>query len=531
MSAPVPHGRLIVLLGDQLGPASPALRDADPRHDRVFMAEVDEETRYAWHHKQKLVFVLSAMRHFAAELRAAGFSVDYVRLDDPDNTGRLHREVLRAADRLRPARIVVCEPGEWRLARRLRRLASRSPVPVQIVPDDRFFCSREAFARWAAGRRRWRMEDFYRHLRQRTGLLMDGEEPAGGRWNFDAENRKALPAGVSAPAPLRIAPDELTREVMALVHTRCPGHFGSLGAFGWAVDRAGALACLEHFVRECLPSFGDYQDAMRIGEPTLFHGLISPYLNVGLLTPREVCERAEQAWRQGLAPLNAVEGFVRQILGWREYVRGIYWLTMPALRRANALGHTRPLPDWYWSGDTDLRCVREVVSQTREHAYAHHIQRLMITGNVALLLVVHPRAVHDWYLAVYIDAFEWVELPNTVGMSQFADGGRLGSKPYVAGGNYVRRMSDYCTQCRYDVRDGSSDDGCPLNALYWRFIDRHAAGLSSNPRMRLIVSGWRKRDSGDRRAVLARANRYLEALDAASARASRSSSGNAESAS
>lgn len=474
---------LRVILGDQLTRSVAALSDIDVDHDIVLMAEVADETRYVPHHKQKIALVLSAMRHFAASLRAEGVRVDYVRLDDADNSGSFSGELARAVARHQPDRVVATEPGEWRVWEMMREWSGLLDVPVEIREDDRFFCSRGRFARWAEGRKAFRMEFFYREMRRETGLLMDDGEPAGERWNFDAENRRSLPPGYVAPSRLRFAPDEITREVIELVERRFAAHFGELEAFGWPVTRADALKALDHFVRECLPGFGDVQDAMKSGEPFLQHALISPCLNLGLLTPQEACEAAEAAWRQGAAPLNAAEGFIRQILGWREYVRGIYWLKMPDYADSNALGAARPLPRFYWTAETAMNCVAQVVKETRRNAYAHHIQRLMVTGNFALLAGLAPAEVEEWYLSVYADAFEWVELPNTHGMALFADGGLLASKPYAASGAYIDRMSDYCSGCSYDPATKSGPGACPFNLLYWNFLMENRARLARNPRM------------------------------------------------
>jgi deoxyribodipyrimidine photolyase-related protein len=496
-------GVLRFILGDQLTREVAALDGLDPAQDVVLMAEVADETTYVPHHKQKIALILSAMRHFAAELRAEGIAVDYVRLDDPVNTGSFTGELLRAAARHGPERVVVTEPGEWRVLEMMRGWPSASGLPVEIREDRRFLCPRGRFARWAQGRRDLRMEFFYREMRRQTGLLMDGDEPVGGRWNFDAENRRRLPRGHVAPARLRFAPDAVTREVLALVEARFAAHFGDCEPFGWAVTRAGALEALRHFIRDGLPDFGDYQDAMKRGEPFLYHAVLSPYLNCGLLTAAEVCAAAEAAWHAGLAPLNAVEGFIRQILGWREYVRGIYWLKMPDYARSNALKAGRPLPWFYWSGETDMACIAAVVGDTRRHAYAHHIQRLMVTGNFALLAGIAPAEVEAWYLAVYADAYDWVELPNTHGMALFADGGLLASKPYAASGAYIDRMSDYCRGCRYDPAVKTGPGACPFNYLYWNFVMENRAALARNPRMAMP---YRSLDamSEDRRETIRR---------------------------
>ncbi len=431
---------LRIVLGDQLSVDLSALADLDPGRDIVLMMEVQEENTYVRHHKQKIVLVLSAMRHFADALRKSGVTVDYVRLDKPDNSGSLTTEVQRAVARHRPGRIVVTEPSEWRVQALVEGWASLTGAPIEVRADHRFFASRARFAAWARGRRSWRMEHFYREMRREHGILIEGEQPAGGEWNYDQANRKRLPARTVPPARLRFPPDATTLEVMVLVEHRFPDHFGGLEEFGWPVTRADAVLALDDFIAHGLPNFGDYQDAMKAGDSFLFHSLLAPALNIGLLSPREVCRAAEAAWRTGTAPLNAVEGFVRQILGWREYVRGVYWTLMPDYADRNALQATRKLPAFYWTGDTVMRCLREAIGSTARHAYSHHIQRLMVTGNFALLAGLAPREIERWYLAVYADAFEWVEMPNTLGMAIFADGGQMASKPYAASGAYIDRM-------------------------------------------------------------------------------------------
>jgi len=503
---------LAFLFGDQLSRDIPSLSGLDPARDVVLMAEVAEETTYVRHHKQKIVFILAAMRHFAEALRAEGFTVDYVRLDDPANSGSFTGELMRACARHVPDRIVVTEPGEWRVQTMVEGWAEMSGRPVEIREDDRFFCSEARFARWAAGRRSYRMEHFYREMRRETGLLMEDGAPAGGRWNFDEENRKPLPPRADVPDRERFAPDATTREVMALVARRFDDHFGEIEDFGWATDRAGARAAFDHFVKDCLPRFGDHQDAMRAGAPFLFHAVISPYLNVGLLSPREVCAAAVAEYAAGRAPLASVEGFVRQILGWREYVRGIYRLKMPDYAQTNALDARRPLPAFYWTGATAMRCIAETVADTRRFAYAHHIQRLMVTGNFALLAGVRPSEVEAWYLAVYADAFDWVELPNTHGMVAFADGGLLASKPYAASGSYIDRMSDYCGGCAYDPSVKVGPEACPFNLLYWRFLSVNRDRLGANPRLAMPYRTLDRMPPARRDRILAEAEAFLHGL-------------------
>ncbi|MEM7641209.1 MAG: cryptochrome/photolyase family protein [Pseudomonadota bacterium] len=502
--------RLILVLGDQLSDDLSALREGDKETDTVVMAEVQAETDHVPHHPKKIAFLFAAMRHHAAHLRDEGWQVRYTKLDDPENTNSIPGELLRAAETTGATEAIATEPGEFRLISALED----GPLPVHMFPDDRFLASHAEFEAWAEGRKELRMEWFYRDMRRKTGLLMDGDKPAGGKWNYDHDNRKPPKDGLDAPGPLRVEPDETTRDVLALIRDRFGNRYGSLDDFWFCTKREDALKSLTHFVKNGLPLYGDYQDAMVTGEPFLFHAILSPYLNAGLLGWREICEAAEQAWKDGDAPLNAVEGFIRQIIGWREYIRGIYFLEGPDYTSRNALNHTRDLPEFYWTGDTDMHCVRECVTATMQEAYAHHIERLMITGNFALLAGLHPHQVHEWYLVVYADAYEWVESPNVIGMSQFADGGVVGSKPYVSGGNYINKMSDYCKACAYSVSQKTGDGACPFNLLYWHFLDRHRDRFESNPRMAQMYRTWDRMEDDRRATVIAGGNAILAKLDA-----------------
>ncbi|MEM8741368.1 MAG: cryptochrome/photolyase family protein [Pseudomonadota bacterium] len=478
--------RLVLVLGDQLNPGLSALRAADKAQDVIVMAEVMAEATYVPHHRQKIVLVLAAMRKFAKRLAAEGWAVAYTPLDDPENAGSIAGELMRRAAQHGATAVLATAPGEWRL----RALLDDLPLPVTQLPDDRFLCSEDAFAAWAEGRKALRMEYFYREMRRKTGLLMDGTEPAGGKWNYDAENRKPAAAGLFLPPPYAAPHDPVTGAVLELVEARFPNGFGRLRPFRFATDADGAEAAAARFLTQALPSYGDFQDAMLTGERFVYHAVLSPYLNLGLLDPLDLCRRAEAEWRAGRAPLNAVEGFIRQIIGWREFIRGIYFLAGPGYSARNALEATRPLPAFYWSGETDMHCMAQAIGQTRDEAYAHHIQRLMVTGNFALLTGVSPQALHEWYLAVYADAYEWVEAPNTIGMSQFADGGMVASKPYAASGAYIDRMSDYCQHCAYDVKRKSGDGACPLNPLYWDFLMRHRDRFARNPRLAQMYRSW-----------------------------------------
>jgi deoxyribodipyrimidine photolyase-related protein len=505
-------GALRLVLGDQLSHSLSSLKDADKAADTVLIVEVMEEASYVPHHKKKIAFLFSAMRHFAEVLRGQGWSVRYVKLDDPANSGSFSAELSRAVADLVPDRLVVTEPGEWRVLQMMRDWHETLGIPVEIREDTRFLCSTERFARWVEGKKSLRMEYFYREMRRDHRVLMRGDEPEGGQWNYDAENRERLPDAIAIPDHPEFEPDAMTQHVLELVEARFANHPGSLRPFAFAVTRIQALEILDRFITERLPLFGKYQDAMKQGEPRLFHSMVSAALNCGLLEPLEIIRRAEHAYHSGQAPLNAVEGFVRQILGWREYVRGLYWLKMPEYAQTNALNASRPLPDLYWTGQTDMNCMHQVIGETLENAHAHHIQRLMVTGNFGLLAGISPPQIEEWYLAVYADAYEWVELPNTHGMVMFADGGFLASKPYAASGAYIDRMSDYCSNCRYKVKLKTGPDACPFNYLYWNFLIENAALLRKNKRMSVIYGNLDRMDSVRRDEITTSACVFLTSL-------------------
>ncbi len=500
--------RLILVLGDQLTDTVAALREGDPATDIVVMAEVSEEAGYVPHHPKKIAFCFAAMRHFADELRGAGWQVDYTALDADAPVASIAEALIAASERHGTTEAVATRPGEWRLIAALDEL----PLSVTVLEDDRFVASHAEFDAWAEGRKELRMEWFYREMRRKTGLLMDGDKPVEGKWNFDHDNRKPAPGEVDFSGPMRFTPDDITEAVLSLVADRFGENFGELQPFWFAVTRAEARRALAHFIKGGLPKFGDYQDAMLVDERFLWHSILSMYLNAGLLDPIEICEAAEAAYREGHAPINAVEGFIRQIIGWREYMRGIYFREGPDYVRRNVLGHDRKLPDFFWTGETGMRCISQAVAQTRDEAYAHHIQRLMVTGNFALLAGIDPFEVHEWYLAVYADAYEWVEAPNVIGMSQFADGGIVGSKPYVSSGNYIDRMSNYCGECAYSVKTKLGEGACPFNLLYWHFLNRHRDRFAKNPRMANMYRTWDRMDEGRRAQILEEASAYLDTL-------------------
>ena len=498
---------LVLVLGDQLDLDASAFDGFDPAQDAVWMAEVAEESTHVGSSQPRTVMFLAAMRHFAQALRDAGRPLHYTALDDPANRGSLAAQLQADIERLRPAGLAMTAPGDWRVLQALKAVAQATGLPLDIREDRHFYGSVRDFAAHARGRKQLRMEYFYRQMRQRHGVLMDGNQPEGGQWNFDADNREAFGPGGPGMVPPRTVfePDAVTREVMALVRSRFGTHPGQLDSFAWPVTRAQALVALQRFVAERLPHFGRWQDAMWPGEPWLYHAHLSAALNLKLLNPREVVDAAVAAYRAGAAPLAGVEGFVRQILGWREYVRGIYWTRMPAYAELNALDAPHDLPAFFWTGHTDMACLRDALAQTLQHGYAHHIQRLMVTGLFALLYGVQPQQVHAWYLAVYVDAVEWVELPNTLGMSQYADGGLMGSKPYIATGKYIQRMSPHCKGCRYDPSQRTGEKACPFTTLYWDFLMRHESALAGNPRMALQVKNVARLDDAQKEAIRDRA--------------------------
>ena len=499
---------LVLVLGDQLDPASSARDGFDPREDALWMAEVAEESTHVWSSKPRTALFLSAMRHFAAAQRDAGRPVHYTALDNAGNTGTLAGELRRAIAAHRPTRLVMTEPGDWRVREALIAVAREAGLPLELRTDRHFFATLDRFRAHAEGRKQLRLEYWYRELRREHGVLLDAAGgPEGGEWNYDAENRgsfgKAGPGLV--PAPATFVPDAITREVCALVERCFPDHPGRLVAFDWPVTPAEARVALDDFIVHRLADFGTYQDAMWTREPWLYHSRLAAAMNLKLLDPRDVVRAAEDAYRARRVPLSAAEGFIRQVLGWREYVRGLYWLHMPSYVERNALDAHEPLPAFYWTGDVPMACLHDAIDQTLTFGYAHHIQRLMVTGLYTLLLGVEPRAVHEWYLAVYVDAVEWVELPNTLGMATYGDGGIMASKPYAATGKYIDRMSDHCRGCRFDPAVAVGDDACPFTTLYWDFLARHEPRLRANQRMALQVKNLARLDADQRTAIAARA--------------------------
>ena len=501
--------KLILILGDQLTEDISSLRELDPGKDVIIMAEVLGEASYVAHHPKKIILIFSAMRSFSDKLRSLGYRVEYSFFDDPQNTQSLSGELIRRAEQFKCSKITVTQPNEWRVIEDL----SNVPLTVEFKEDNRFISQISEFNHWAEGRKQLCMEYFYRDMRRKTGLLMDGEKPVGGKWNYDQENRKPAPDSVLHTGPKCFSNTEHTKSVINLVSERFSENFGNIANFNFATTQSQAEEALDHFIDKALPDFGAYQDAMMMDQPFLFHAIISPYLNIGLLKPLDVCKKAEKAFLDGKAPLNSVEGFIRQIISWREYIRGIYFLQGPNYTQNNHLDHNRPLPSLYWGKESGLNCLDQCVKQTEEFSYAHHIQRLMVTGNFALLTGVSPYEVHEWYLSVYIDAFEWVEAPNTIGMSQFADGGVVASKPYVSSGAYINKMSNYCKSCKFKVAEKVGKDACPFNALYWHFLSRNRDKFQGNPRMAQMYRTWDRMNEDHKNNVIKSADEFLNGLN------------------
>jgi len=505
------NSKIILVLGDQLSRGLASLRELDPQHDVVLMAEVRDEAAYVAHNRHKIALIFAAMRHFRDELREAGFQVHYFQYED--GVASLGAALEQVSAETGITEVACCEPGEYRVSKHLDSTAGEVGLDLRWLADDRFLCSLDAFRDWAEGRKQLRMEYFYRQMRRQHKLLLDEQgKPEGGKWNYDQQNRAGWRGKDAIPERPDITRDTLTEEVLDLVEREFPDNPGDLTRFNLAVTAAAAEEQLAFFIQHCLPQFGQYQDAMAEESPWLYHSLVSMYLNIGLLDPLAVCRAAEDAWREGQCDLAAAEGFIRQILGWREYVRGLYWLKMPDYAELNSLAATTPLPDWFWTADTDMQCLHKALQQSLDLGYGHHIQRLMVIGNFALLTGLDVKQVCDWYLAVYVDAFEWVELPNTLGMALHADGGIMASKPYAASGKYIKRQGDHCDHCRYRPDKMTGNDACPYNSLYWQFIDRHQEAFSDNGRMGLTLNNWRRKSADERHSILTWAGKTRERL-------------------
>ena len=502
---------LILVLGDQLDLESSLIKEVDPSSDLIWMAEVEEESVHVWSHKQKIVLFLSAMRHFRAALLKQGLPLIYTELEEGAESFAV--SLKNTLKEYKPETVLVLRPGSWRVLKAIQSVCEKASVELKVSEDDHFFTTPDEFKAFAENRKAIRMEYFYRGLRKQYNVLMEEEEPTGGVWNLDKENRKAFSkSGPDGPYQgHQHKPDAITLDVIALVKKIFPNHPGSIDSFHWAVTREQALKDLNHFIEYRLPDFGTHQDAMWTNEPWLFHSLLSSSLNLKLLRAKEVVKAAEQAYLERGVSLAAVEGFIRQILGWREYIRGVYWAYMPEYLEKNALSASAALPEFYWTGKTEFECLKQTIGQTLEYGYAHHIQRLMVTGLYSLLLGVDPKYIHKWYLAIYIDAIEWVELPNVIGMSQFADGGLMASKPYVATGKYIQRMSNYCESCPKNPEKRVGEDACPFTNLYWDFLIRHEDVLKKNQRMQLQLRNLNRLSDEDRLAIREQAKTFKTA--------------------
>ncbi len=509
---------LRLVLGDQLNHAHPWYQQTDEDVTYLLM-EMRQETDYVAHHIQKVVAFFLAMRAFAEHLRERGHRVVYYTLDDPRNQQNLTDNVAKLIQEEEFAHFEYQLPDEWRLDRQLKAFSAdlyEIGVSSQYYDTEHFLSERTELAEHFAGKKTYVMESFYRMMRRKHGVLMDGDEPLTGQWNYDASNRKPLPKKHHWPAPILLEKD--VSAVVAMIGkagVKTIGRLTDPTKFGWPTTRQEGLAVLDYFLKNLLVHFGDYQDAMTPEGWALYHARLSFVMNSKLLHPKEVIGAVVAHWRahQDTIGFSQVEGFVRQIIGWREYMRGVYWAKMPDFATLNKLNHARPLPDWYWTGDTKMRCLSHAIGQSLDHAYAHHIQRLMITGNFALLAGVDPDEVDAWYLGIYIDAIEWVEITNTRGMSQFADGGIVGTKPYVSSANYIDKMSHYCGNCHYDKKKRTGERACPFNSLYWQFYDRHRATLEKNPRVGMVYPSLKRMKEEDRKALVAQAEQYLAGIE------------------
>lgn len=505
---------LYLVLGDQLTFDSSFFKEFDPSKDSIWMAEVKEESTHVWTHKARIVMFLSAMRHFKEELETKGIPLSYTEMTSKSPPTSLNLELSKFLKSTKCASVKVRKPGEHRVEALLIKAASENGLVLEIFEDDHFLSSIADFNLYAKDRKQMRMEYFYREMRKKYKILCDDDEPEGGEWNYDSENRKSFSKDGPGliPAPIAFPPDKITKQVIKLVNEVFKDHPGDLVSFDWPVTSSQAEETLKDFLDNRLALFGDYEDAMWMDQPYLYHSRLSVVMNLHILHPLKVISQAEKYFKSGKAPLAAVEGFIRQILGWREYVRGIYWLYMPQYLERNTLNADHDLPAFFWTANTDLNCLNQAIGQTLKHGYAHHIQRLMVTGLFCLLYGVKPKQVHEWYLAVYVDAVEWVELPNSLGMSQYADGGIMASKPYIASGKYIDRMGNYCKKCKYDPAKSVGEDACPFTTMYWDFLMRHEKTLTSNPRMGMQVRNLKRLSDDTKEDIKSQANEFRLSL-------------------
>jgi len=487
---------------------------SSPDLGRVVLVESVAKGRALPYHRKKLVLVLSALHHFAQTLRERGYEVDVI------NAPTYVEGIRRRVEAHGSSEVIAMLPREWGLQEALLEADREGTFGVPLTlhddggPGGHFLLPREAFADWARGRKVLRMDTFYRWMRKRTGWLMEGKKPVGGKWSYDSDNRKRPPKDLRPPSPHAYVPDAITAEVMSRV-ARWPDHWGSVDGFDWPVTHAEAREELSRFIEHRAARFGDFQDAMLTGEPFMWHARLSSSLNLGLISPGEVVEAVLEAYASGAMPLNAAEGFIRQVIGWREFIRGVYWWRMPEMREANLLGATRALPNFFWAPEqTDMHCMRESITAVRDHGYAHHIQRLMVLGNFALLAGVKPIEISHWFWAGFVDAFEWVELPNVHGMAVYADD-TFTTKPYAASASYISKMSNYCGACPYNPKARTGDDACPFNSMFWRFMAQHRERLSTNPRMNVLYRTWDRWSAEQRQEISEQAERFLNQLDPA----------------
>ncbi len=511
--------RLYVVLGDQLDPGN--LSDLDPAKDAVWMAELEGEATHVRCHKQRILYFFTAMRHFRDALLERGVPVAYRELPDAPAPGepKSHEAALELdLPGLRPETVVLYQPGDLRVLTGIEAAVKQAHIPLELREDPHFLVSVEDFQKWARGKKKLVLEHFYRWMRKREGILLEPDgNPAGGAWNFDSDNRESF--GKAGPPPIRPRPghiwDDTTKAVAALVERRFADHPGTMERFDLPVTPAEAERLAEFFLDAFLPHFGRYQDAMWGGDPVLWHSRLSAPMNLKLISPRRLVEGAVARYQAGAAPIGSVEGFVRQILGWREFIRGIYWLNMPEYAGKNELGcEDRDVPGFFWDGQTDMACVADSMRGLVELGYVHHIHRLMVLGLFSLQLGVHPHRFHEWHMAMYLDAVDWVSLPNALGMSQYGDGGVVGTKPYAATGKYIQRMSNYCGGCRYRPAEASGERACPFTTLYWDFLDRHRARFEKNPRMALQIKNVARKSDADLESIRGRAKDIRARIDA-----------------
>ena len=484
---------LRIILNDQLNEDISSLRNCVKSEDIILMCEVMEEFSYVKQHKKKIVFLISSMRHFRKKLEDKGYNVIYVQINDKNNTGSITEQIGETLKEIRGIkRIIITYPGEYRVLKYIETWEKKYSLPVVIIDDNRFLCDLNEFKFWFSGKKRLRMEYFYREMRRKYSILMEGGKPVGGKWNYDSENRKFPKKDIYIPKEYKNSPDNITKEVINIVNKLFSHNFGNIQPFYFAINREQAISALNQFIGQRLTKFGQYQDAMVEKESWMFHSHISFYLNIGFLLPLECIKLVEKSYYNNLCSINSAEGFIRQILGWREFIRCIYWFNMPGYSKKNFLDAKKRLPSFYWTGDTKMNCLKQCITTTRKNAYAHHIQRLMVLGNFALIAGINPKEVSQWFLSVYADAYEWVELPNVIGMILFADGGIVGSKPYASGGNYINKMSDYCKSCSYKVATKNGANACPFNYLYWNFLIRNKSKFKNNPRVTIMYKTYEK---------------------------------------